>query len=221
MPDVDIKTSSLADLVRMAWSEKQDLDLEGIGYGRIHWGDQKAVRTQPFSYYYLLAGMIRITRARRVIEIGTHEGGSTRAMARGLTAPTESKIVTFDVTSVGVKRLRDHPTIEAYTVDANSQEAIDICLKQFGGPYVDLVFIDCEHRFSSTLGIFCLYTTIFSPDFVILDDITLNEEMQHFWGIIRHRYGEQNAIDCTDVIPEIRPQGATRPGFGLIRPAVT
>ena len=219
MLDVDIKKSPLADVVRAAWSEGQNIDLSGVGYGQIHWGDRKSVVTHPFNYYYFLAGITRISGARRIIEIGTHWGGSTRAMAKGLISPEESVIVTFDITSTGTERLTDHPVIRAHTVDALSPEAIDICLREFSERQVDLIFIDIHcvhdsvHRFWPTLLSFCIYATVFAPIFVVFDDITLNDEMQRFWKICQTRYG-QDAIDCAAVVPDIAPEGK---GVGLVR----
>ena len=203
----------VASSLALLQSRRNCLDLSGIGYGQIHWDDKKSVVKQPFNYYYFLACITRISGARRIIEVGTHWGGSARAMATGLISPEESVIVTFDITSGGAERLKDHPVIRAHTVDANSSEAIEICFEEFGEPRVDLIYIDSNHTFWPTLLSFCIYKTVFSPTFVILDDITLIDEMQRFWNICLTRHAE-NAIDCSAVVPEIAPSGK---GFGIVR----
>ena len=51
-------------------------------------------------------------------------------------------------------------------------------------------------------------------DRVILDDITLNEEMREFWSIIQLQYGS-HAVNAVDVIPSIR-RHRLNPGFGVL-----
>jgi predicted O-methyltransferase YrrM len=167
-------------------------------------------------YYYFLAGLVDLTGAQRIVEIGTHQGGSARAMAAALRRG-QSKIVTFDITGEGVMRIGRHPIIKPYQCDANSPAARLICEREFPEGKIDFAFIDTAHEFAPTIASFVLCAEILAADFIVLDDITLNLEMAKAWNRIRERYGDANTIDASALIPEIRPPGDTRPGFGVVR----
>jgi hypothetical protein len=208
----------LHELVVEAWSLRDQFDLTNVGYGKVHWPDSVDVLKTPFSYYYFLAGVVRLTRAERIVEVGTHQGGSTRALAAGFVDPTRGRIATFDITDYGARMFKGHPSIKAFSVDANSEKAFDACIGTFGDPRIDLAFIDSTHEFWTTLISFTIYTNVIRCPLVILDDITLNPQMARLWSHLRDRYGPSNTIDAVDVIPGIRTGGGgTRPGFGVVR----
>jgi len=215
--DLDVSSAALRDVVTEAWSRRGNFNLQGVGYGTAHWGDG-AVISRPFPYYFFLAGMVSLTGSRHIVEVGTHQGGSARALAAGLVNPSESRIVTFDVTPHGAKMLEGHQVIRAYQVDANSEAAYDICVNQFGRAAIDLAYIDSAHTFWQTLASFLLYGVAMRANFVILDDITLNPGMQKLWNLIVADFGSE-AIDASAVVNDIRAAtpGENRPGFGLVR----
>jgi len=215
--DLDVSRAALRDVVTEAWGRRGSFDLQGVGYGTAHWGDG-AVISRPFPYYFFLAGMVSITGSRHIVEVGTHQGGSARALSAGLVNTSESRIVTFDVTTHGTTILKGHPVIRAYQVDANSEAAYDICVNEFGTPAIDLAYIDSAHTFWQTLASFMLYGVAMHANFVILDDITLNPGMQKLWSLIVADFGPE-AIDASAVVDEIRATkpGEKRPGFGLVR----
>jgi len=128
-----LKEQSLAAIVANAWEIGRTFDLTGIGYGRPHSGDDPTPITEPFPYYHFLAGFTRLTHARHIIEIGTHHGGSARAMAAGFSDAKNSKIVTFDSKPDAQEMLRDEPTIRAYCGNANTTKALDFCRTELGG----------------------------------------------------------------------------------------
>ena len=218
MKPYDIFAVSMERLVEDAWSLRTEFDLSKVAYGTVHWGDFKQVLTEPFSYYYFLAGVVRLTGARRILEVGTHQGGSARALASGFADPANSRLVTFDVTDHGVRMFKGHPSIKAYSFDANSEAAFETCLKEFGGPQIDVAFVDSTHEFWTTLQSFNLSAALLACPIVVLDDITLNESMARLWKLLRTRYGTANTIDAVEVVPAIREGGnGTRPGFGVVR----
>ena len=51
---------SLPDLVARAWETGRQIDLSSIGYGKVHWESEIDVRTEPFNYYFFLAGLVRV-----------------------------------------------------------------------------------------------------------------------------------------------------------------
>jgi hypothetical protein len=218
MSSYDISAVSMKELVEDAWTLRSQFDLSDVAYGKVHWGDMKQILTTPFSYYFLLAGIARLTQARRIVEVGTHQGGSTKALASGFVDPGISKLVTFDVTDYGARMFKGHASIRAYTLDANSEAAFGACLREFGEPRIDLAFIDSTHEFWTTFQSFSLYAAMLECPVAVLDDITLNESMARLWELLRKRYGKANTIDATEVDPAIRVGGGgTRPGFGIVR----
>jgi predicted O-methyltransferase YrrM len=58
-------------------------------------GDLKLVNLWPGEHYRLLAGLVDVLGARRVVEIGTGTGLSALAMLSAM--PSEGRVVTFDV----------------------------------------------------------------------------------------------------------------------------
>jgi hypothetical protein len=212
----DLQALSMDKVVDIAWSARYNFDLTGIGYGKIHWGNQQDIVSSPYPYYFFLAGMVHITEASNITEVGTHQGGSARAMAIGL-GRRPGKIVTFDVTDEGVKTIGENTTIKPFQCDANSEQAYRTCVREFGNNKIDFAFIDTAHKFWPTVQSFILYAEILAADFVVLDDITLNEEMREFWTLIRQRCGQSNTIDATCIHPEIRLPGKSAPGFGVVR----
>jgi hypothetical protein len=77
---------------------------------------------------------------------------------------------------------------------------------------VDLLYIDAAHDYASTLAQFFVYTRLFYPAIVVLDDITLQDDMRQVWSIIQASHSL--SVDASAIIPEIR-QG---PGFGVVLP---
>jgi predicted O-methyltransferase YrrM len=207
----------LTEVISAAWRLGASIDLSGIGYGRPHWGDFKTPEMSPQPYYFFLAGFVRLTSAKRIIEIGTHQGGSTRALFAGLTSPDQSRIVTVDITPDGTRMFSGHQTITPLMLNANSAECHAACLGVVGHAGVDLSYIDADHRLQPTLINFALYGILSKATFVVLDDITLTQEMATVWQMIKARFGD-DAIDASAVHPEIRQSpGDHRPGFGVVR----
>ena len=204
----------IRSLVSEAWRVGSQFDLSGIGYGRIHWGNRTDIDSEVQPYYHFLAGMVRVLRAKRIIEIGTHQGGSARAMAAGLFDPENSRVVTFDPNPFAANLFTGHPVIRAYALDGNSETAIRMCRDDLGGMNADMTFIDSTHDFPSTLHSWLLYAELIRTPVIVLDDVTLNDSMRSLWSLIRERYAY--SIDATEVEPGIRPCGDARPGFGVV-----
>ena len=210
-------TSSTRDIVEEAWRRGRTFDLSRIGYGRIHWGNKADIVSHPFSYYYFLAGLVNLLGCRRIVEIGTHQGGSALAMAAGLADAAGGRIVTFDITPDGTARFAGHPVIRAFRLDANSSAAYEACLAEIGDARIDLVYIDAVHDFWPTMLSAAVYGLWMRARFLVLDDITLNAGMLRAWTSLRSRFGD-DAVDATEIVPQIRPPSdGTRPGFGFVR----
>jgi len=208
----DLIGSSARELVERAWASGQKLDLEGIGYGRIHWGNFKEIKTTPSPYYHFLAGLVKEAGIRSVLEIGTHSGGSALAIQKGFEGES-GFIVTVDVTKASDETLKNRPNIVKIRGDANKPKVIDSILDAFSGRPVDFLFIDGDHKFYPGLLNYSVYTTLLRPKFICLDDITLNEDMRRLWGFLSASVPDGRAINAAEMIPDIRPG---TPGFGLV-----
>ena len=215
MPN-ELATKSLRNVVIEAWEDGQKIDLSGVGYGRLHWGNKQDVRDEPSPYYYFLAGLVRRHKFRRIFEIGTHWGGATRSMYHGLTEPSGGKVVTVDITTESDNRLKDYPDIVKFVGDGNSEAVFGQVLTEFGDEPVDLVYIDAAHQTLPTFMSFALYAVALKPKFIVFDDITLNDKMLVAWEMIRASVPPSDAVNAAEVVRAIRPS-PDNPGFGVVR----
>jgi cephalosporin hydroxylase len=202
----------LKQIVLQAWSNGRDEDLSGMGYGPVHWKGREQFQATPPSYYSFLCGLVRSQQCKRIFEVGTHYGGSTQAIRRGIADAADASIVTVDVTHLNPS-LDDMSGITRFVGDANSESMLQRAVLAFGGEPIDLLFIDGDHRFLPAITNFALYSLLLRPRLVVLDDIVLTDDMRAMWDVICSAYGAE-AINCVDVVPETR---ASACGFGLVR----
>lgn len=216
MADTDLAFDDLPTIVRNAWADGQKIDLSGVGYGRLHWGNQTDVRDEPSPYYYFLAGLVRRFNFSKILEIGTHWGGATRAMHRGMLNPQYGKIVTVDITTESDNRLKDYPDIVKIVGDGNSPEVFTKVMSEFETKPADLVYIDAEHQMMPTFTSFAIYAMALRPKLIVLDDVTLSDGMRQAWGLIKATVSERDSINAAEVVRTIRPS-PDNPGFGVVR----
>lgn len=212
---VPLSEMTLPDLIRAAWDAGQETDLTGVGYGRIHWGDRQQIRDQPDGYYYFLAGLARLLRAQRAIEIGTHCGGSARAIWRGMADEDHGLIVTVDITQESDEHLAAYPRIKKVVGDANRQEVLRSVASHVGDDPVDILFVDADHTFMPTFLNYSIYSTAFRPRIAVFDDAVRNDSMREAWHFISRSVPAGDAVNAADIVQAIRPQ-AVNPGFGVV-----
>ncbi|WP_319772081.1 class I SAM-dependent methyltransferase [Breoghania sp.] len=210
-----LKKTEISQVVKNAWEAGKEINLDGIGYGRIHWGNRTDIKDNPPPYYFFLAGLVRRYGFKRILEIGTHWGGATRAMATGVRAGLDAQIVTVDITTESDGKLDAFPQIRKIVGDANSEKTFDEILDAFGSAPIDLVYIDAAHLTAPTLASFSLYSAALKPKLIVFDDITLNDKMKEAWRLISASLPSTAYINAAEVIREIRPTGD---GFGVVRP---
>jgi hypothetical protein len=203
---------ALDDVITKAWTMGQDIELSGIGYGPAHWGDGERFVSTPYPYYRFLAGLVRSRRCHRIFEIGSHYGGSILSMMRGIDELDQDKILTVDITDLN-PALHSVTGLQKIIGDANTEGIIQKAVTYFEGKPIDMMYIDADHSFLSTIENISVYGILLRPAIVVLDDIVLNESMRAMWNVIRAAYGAE-AVNCVDVIPEIRSSAV---GFGLLR----
>ncbi len=192
----------------------KSFDVSAISYGRAHWGTKKTTKETPAPYYGFLAGLVASHRIHRICEIGTHEGGATRAMAKGLTGSPDARIVTVDITRDSDQHLRKQANITKVTGDAVSANTVARVLNSFSENHkIGLLFIDASHKYLTELLVFSIYIQALSPEIVVIDDINLNADMQNFWKKITSGRDPSTWIDVSTMYPEVRSE---RVGFGLL-----
>lgn len=59
------------------------------------------------------------------------------------------------------------------------------------------MFIDAVHDYETTRRCLDLYIPLVAPEFVVFDDIRINEAMRRFWRELSAEHRD-NAIDVTD-----------------------
>ena len=205
--------TDLPTLVREAWEVGKSIDLGKAVYGRAIRRGVEVVLDKPSTYYPFLAGFVRVTRSRFVVELGTNCGGSALAMRSGFAGPGE--IVTVDLTDHSDAYLRDDPAIRKIRGDANSIEVIEAVVEIAGGRAVDMIYIDAAHSCMPTLLNYCLYGALLAPRFILIDDITLYPSMERMWRLVLRTRGSDCAVNAAEIVPEIRPQKPA-PGFGVV-----
>jgi caffeoyl-CoA O-methyltransferase len=89
-----------------------------------------------------LAHLVRLARARRVLELGTFTGYSSISMASAL--PSDGRIVTCDVNAEAVEIARRYLDESGYgdKIEIRLGPALDV-LRELDGPF-DFVFIDAD-----------------------------------------------------------------------------
>lgn len=190
---------SLQELCIEAWEAGQSIDLTGCTYGPSH-TVAGFVHTEPYQYYYFLAGLCRVIKAKNILEIGTHYGGSILAMNRAVEA---ENIVTID------------PTIQCelpsniFRIKGKGEQSGTYSgLASRFSSGLDLVFVDGVHSYRNTKE-YLKHSRRLSPRFIVFDDIRLNPEMVKFWAEISKKY---ESYDCT--VESRREEDC---GFGIIR----
>ena len=154
------------------------LDLHDCAYGEWR-GD---FVSSPHRYYYFLAGLVRTLGFTRILEVGTHYGGATTAMSRGIEADraSETFIVTLDITHLNADKLSRIEGLQRITGDSLQGRVIDDVCRRFAGP-IDLLYVDSRHERVETLQNLAVYANRLQPEVIVLDDIHLNESMRALW----------------------------------------
>jgi predicted O-methyltransferase YrrM len=192
------------EAMRRAWAAGGDVDLAGLEYGPAEWAG--GFSHELPGYYRLLAGLVRAHRFARVCELGTHYGGATAALARGMAA--DGMIVTVDVSALDSPALEGERRVQRVCGDALSAAVVDDVARRFTAD-VDLLFVDIVHGYHQTKRAVGLYANRLRPRLIVLDDIHLNGGMDLLW---RELAATSPSFDATALCS----RGA--PGFGVLAP---
>lgn len=181
-------------------------DLHDCAYGEWR-GD---FVSSPHRYYHFLAGLVSTLGFTRILEVGTHYGGATTAMRRGIVdeLAAEALIITLDVTHLNADKLKQVEGLQRITGDSLHAKVIDDVCRRFDGP-IDLLYVDSRHERTETLQNIAVYANRLQPEVIVLDDIHLNESMRALWRrIVSLQIGR-----TTDVSGLVDRNSA---GFGVI-----
>jgi len=201
----------LESIVKEAWLAGRTIDLAGIQFGPSFPGfKDKGFVPGPYPYYYFLAGLVRSQGCNRILEIGTHFGGSGLAMLRGIADPVKANLVTIDTTDLN-PALHGVAGFTKLTGDANGEAVLREATDRFAGSPIDLMFVDSSHSFIATALSVGVYGLLVRPRLVALDDISFNDGMRALWSQLQASY---EAVNCSDIVPAIRIKEC---GFGLLR----
>jgi predicted O-methyltransferase YrrM len=189
---------------------RENIDLSGCYYGEPHWkGD---FVDQPYQYYYFLAGLVAQLRCSRILELGTHFGGSIFAMVRGLEwggMARTAEVVTVDRKDHNNEAFRVNPLVKRVLANCIAEDTQRQVQALFTGP-VDLMFVDTIHNYGHTKTCLDHYCPLVHPSLVVLDDIHLNPSMKKLWETLLASYGDR-AIDITE-----HSRRETEAGFGIL-----
>jgi len=188
------------------------IDLSGIQYGPAHW-EKGGVYEKPYPYYFFLAGFVRNQGARRIVEIGTWQGGSILSMLRGLPADEAgaARLATVDIADHAGAALKACPQIARIIGDANDPQVLEQVRAVVGSP-IDLLYVDGDHRYEPTMKTLTDYGVALDPHWVILDDIHLGWSMEKVWTRMLWEY-RGRAFDAGAIAGRMGNMGQ---GFGGI-----
>ena len=131
-----------------AWNVGRQFNLDDCLYGIPHWLGEPPDR--PVSYYFFLAGIASSQRCRRALEIGTHMGGSVSSIRKGMGEALET-LVTIDPTDLSDPILARYPEITKIQGLSSDPAIISRVLAAFGWKPIDLLYIDADHSYESTI----------------------------------------------------------------------
>ena len=196
---------NLQKLCESAYAIGKQIDISGCHYG-LH--KRSGLFLKETYYYRVLAGFVSLLKLRRILEIGTHFGGSIMAMSRGIPPCEPSTLVTVDKTYENEEGFAAFPQIIRIRGDSAKEETVQQVKTHFARD-IDLLYIDSVHKYDHTKKNIDLYAGIHSPKYLILDDVHLNPDMERLWNEIAAQHGER----CWDAGPLVK-----RPtGFGVVQ----
>jgi predicted O-methyltransferase YrrM len=189
--------------VALAWRTGLSLDLRACDYGP---GMQGQFRAGPPRYYHFLGGLAWITSARRIVEVGTHYGGSARALAEGQRAAgLTPNVLTYDVEDRAGDPIVGFDGVERVLADIREPEGQARLAAWAGTEPVDLVYIDAlkDAEFIETTIAALAGRTI---GLMVFDDIFANANIRTAWNRIRSEHGRR-AVTVDEVVLGIRSGG--------------
>jgi len=198
----------LKEICEEAMSVGMKIDLSSCPYGETT--GSCAFINRPTSYYFFLAGFVKLQRLTHILEIGTNYGGSVMSINKGIDEDdiAGSQLVTVDVVRKNDEGFKRFPHIKRIEGDSLDEEVVREVVNSFDKE-IDLLYIDSLHEYEHTRENINIYAGKLNPRYVVLDDIRQCDDMMKLWSELKAEF-QDNAFDASDV--SIR-KGA---GFGII-----
>jgi len=130
-------------------------------------------------YYLYLNALVAETKPKRVLELGTCEGGSALFMMLAL--PAGASLTTVDIEE------REPWQAKAFFGDTRLKRLVgnDLSLRVYGAHApcdIDLLFIDTVHEYEHVAAELALYLPLMAPGgVVVMDDISISLGMKRLW----------------------------------------
>lgn len=135
-------------------------------------------REKDEPYYRFLYLLAQTYQPKVIVELGTYIGTSARCLSLG--AP-EAQVITYDVNPAAAEHLAGEERIEARTENA--------CYAMYKGEPIDLLYIDADHSFNTTMGEWERWLPHVRPGgLIVVDDTDLDDEMRRFMDHVRNYY---------------------------------
>ena len=144
---------------------------------------QRAMRP----YVLILYEMILESKPEFVLEIGTGQCQSARAITSALSENKKGKLISVDV---GDRRSRMPVELLPYFIQIISDSHLEIALEKVKevSPIYDFLFIDGDHTYEGVKKDFEMYVPLVKEEGIILmhDTVNHNEGVKDFWDEIKY-----------------------------------
>lgn len=176
-----------------------DIDVSACHYGHTADGRRLGARR----YHSFLAGLAATLAAPRIIEIGTHEGASARALATGQQAAgLRPCVLTIDVEDRGVSAALRAEGIDVRIGDARDPDFAEQAATWCAGDRPDLIFVDA---LKSAAFVQAVMENLDALDarWLLFDDVSANDDIAAGWRSICDQAGRLG-VTVAEVSPGIR-----------------
>lgn len=192
--------SNLKNICQQAIVVGRQIDLTGCRYYGEPVNQESFSTKEPQTYYYLLAGLVRILHLTNILELGTYYGGSIISMSRGLSEQdiANSRLVSIDVNYKNAEELKKYPNIKRIQGDIISLKVLNEATKSFSRN-IDLLFLDAGHSYWHVKTSLYAYANRLRPKYIIIDDIFLNSSIKKMWQELAMHF-KGRAYDISEII---------------------
>ena len=182
-----------------AWAARIEAERPRIEEGAlaIHW--ICALWSLPAIWARLQLRIVRELAPRTCLELGTAFGLSASSSAAALELEGDGRVVTIDAEPRVLPIAGE--TFERLGLESRVEQrvgAIDDVLEDVAREIapVDFAFMDAEHTESATVGAFeTMLPQLRAGAVVLVDDISMNDEMRSAWAAIRGSARVARAVD--------------------------
>ena len=183
-------------------NDKRILNIDDFGTGRksnISIAEITSKSIKSAKYGQLLYRLSEYIHARNILELGTSLGLTTSYLAASSSA---SSVVSIEgsqqIADIAIENFNQVDIKNIKIVIGNIDKTLSKVLDEF--EYLDLVFIDANHKYQALIDYFekCL-TKIKSDSIIVIDDIYWSLEMENAWKTIKENPMVMSTIDLFEL----------------------